>query len=39
MYGIENDEVYTCMKLFQNTEGIDIVPASGVAVAVLTQAV
>lgn len=39
MYGIDNDDVYTCMKLFQNTEGIDIVPASGVAVAVLTRAV
>jgi cysteate synthase len=39
MYGIENDAVYAGMELFLKTEGIDIVPASGVAVAVLGQAV
>ncbi len=38
MYGIENDAVYASMKLFQKTEGIDIVPASGVAVASLEAA-
>ncbi len=39
MYGIENDDVYASMDLFQKTEGIDIVPASGVAVAALIKAV
>jgi cysteate synthase len=39
MYGIENDRVYAGMELFQATEGIDIVPASGVAVAALENAV
>ncbi len=39
MYGIENDAVYACMETFLKTEGIDIVPASGVAVAVLGDAV
>ncbi len=39
MYGIENDAVYAGMKLFLTSEGIDIVPASGVAVAVLNEAV
>ncbi len=39
MYGIENDDVYAGMDLFLRTEGIDIVPASGVAVASLMQAV
>ncbi len=38
MYGIENDEVYAGMEMFQKAEGIDIVPASGVAVAVLREA-
>jgi len=38
MYGIENSAVYSAMELFLATEGIDIVPASGVAVAVLEQA-
>ncbi len=38
MYGIENKGVYDGMDLFQKTEGIDIVPASGVAVAVLREA-
>jgi cysteate synthase len=39
MYGIENDAVYAAMDMFQKTEGIDIVPASGVAVATLGQAI
>ena len=39
MYGIENDAVYAGMKAFLETEGIDVVPASGVAVAVLKKAV
>ncbi|MGE5300312.1 MAG: cysteate synthase [Acidobacteriota bacterium] len=39
MYGVENREVYRAMELFQETEGIDIVPASGVAVAGLRTAV
>jgi len=39
MYGIENDAVYAGMKMFLASEGIDIVPASGVAVAVLNEAV
>ena len=39
MYGIENDAVYAGMELFLKTEGIDLVPASGVAVAVLADAV
>jgi cysteate synthase len=38
MYGVENDAVYAAMRLFEENEGIDIVPASGVAVAVLQQA-
>jgi cysteate synthase len=39
MYGIENDAVYAGMDLFLETEGIDLVPASGVAVAALKDAV
>ncbi len=39
MYGVENSDVYAAMELFHKTEGIDIVPASGVAVAALRQAV
>lgn len=39
MYGIRNEEVYRAMDTFLTTEGIDIVPASGVAVAALMQAV
>ncbi|MGE5172933.1 MAG: cysteate synthase [Betaproteobacteria bacterium] len=39
MYGIQNDDVYANMETFLKTEGIDIVPASGVAVATLKQAV
>ncbi len=38
MYGINNDEVYAAMDLFENLEGMDIVPASGVAVAALQKA-
>jgi cysteate synthase len=39
MYEIENDEVYAAQQHFLSTEEIDIVPASGVAVAVLLKAV
>jgi len=39
MYGIENDAVYEAMDLFHESEGIDIVPAAGVAVAALRKAV
>jgi cysteate synthase len=38
LYGVENDEVYAGMEDFLQHEGIDIVPASGVAVAVLKKA-
>ncbi len=39
MYGVENDEVYAGMQEFLAAEGIDIVPAAGVAVAALKHAV
>lgn len=39
MYGVTNREVFESIELFSNLEGIDIVPASGVAVAALVQAV
>jgi cysteate synthase len=39
MYGISNKEVFAAMDLFEKTEGIDIVPAAGVAVAALREAV
>jgi len=39
MYGVVNEEVYAAMELFEKTEGIDIVPAAGVACAALRQAV
>ncbi len=39
MYGIQNDEVYDAMDLFEETEGVDIVPAAAVAVAALGKAV
>ncbi len=39
MYGIENVDVYAGMDDFNKTEGVDIVPASGVAVGVLKTAV
>ncbi|MEJ2682844.1 MAG: cysteate synthase [Candidatus Sulfobium sp.] len=35
MYGIENEEVYNAMDLFEDSEGVDIVPAAGVALAAL----
>ena len=38
MYGIENEAVFNAMTVFEETEGIDIVPASGVAVAALFNA-
>jgi len=38
MYGVVNDAVYAGMEWFLSAEGIDIVPASGVAVAVLNNA-
>lgn len=39
MYGIENPDVYKGMDMFEELEGIDIVPASGVAVGALVEAV
>ena len=39
MYGIRNEAVYAASEAFRDSEGIDIVPASAVAVAVLTEAV
>ncbi len=39
MYGVENNEVFAGMELFEETEGIDLVPAAGVAVAALRKAV
>jgi cysteate synthase len=39
MYGITNEEVYAAMDIFESTEGIDISPAAGVAVASLKKAV
>ncbi|MDA8156417.1 MAG: cysteate synthase [Actinomycetota bacterium] len=39
MYGVANEEVYAAMELFKDAEGTDIVPAAGVAVAALIQAV
>lgn len=39
MYGVTNREVFESMEIFSNLEGIDIVPASGVAVGSLIQAV
>lgn len=39
MYGIENEETYSAMDTFRETEGIDIVPAAGVAVASLKKAI
>lgn len=38
MYGVTNQEVCDAMEAFEKTEGIDIVPAAGVAVAALMQA-
>jgi cysteate synthase len=39
MYAIGNRETYAAMDAFERTEGIDIVPAAGVAVAALMDAV
>ncbi|MHB8836759.1 MAG: cysteate synthase [Candidatus Methylomirabilia bacterium] len=39
MYGVCNEEVYAAMDLFRRLEGVDIVPAAGVALAALKQAV
>ena len=39
MYGIINDEVFEAVDIFEKTEGVDIVPAAGVAVAALRKAV
>src|SRR5512137_1008372 len=39
MHGVTNNEVYAAMDLFQRSEGVDIVPAAGVSVAALQQAV
>ncbi|MFN3480977.1 MAG: cysteate synthase, partial [Thermodesulfovibrionales bacterium] len=39
MYALINEEVYKAMELFEKLEGIDIVPASGVAFASLIRAV
>lgn len=38
MYGITNDEVLEAMEVFEDLEGIDIVPAAAVAVAALGRA-
>jgi cysteate synthase len=38
MYGVTNKEVFNAMDIFKDTEGIDIVPASGAAVAALMNA-
>ena len=39
MYGIRNESVFGAMDTFEKSEGIDIVPAAGVAVAALMEAV
>jgi cysteate synthase len=39
MYGIRNESVFGAMDTFEKGEGIDIVPAAGVAVAALMEAV
>ncbi|MGE5894462.1 MAG: cysteate synthase, partial [bacterium] len=39
MYGVTNREVFESMEIFSNLEGIDIVPAAGVSVGALRQAV
>ncbi|HAM52849.1 MAG TPA: cysteate synthase [Nitrospiraceae bacterium] len=39
MYGINNDAVFAAITTFAEAEGIDIVPAAGVAVAALRKAV
>lgn len=37
MYGVENDEAAEAMALFEETEGIDIVPAAAVALGALIR--
>jgi len=39
MYGVRNKDVYEAMDTFEKYEGIDIVPAAGVAVAALKDAI
>jgi cysteate synthase len=39
MHGVQNEEVFAAIDLFQRTEGVDIVLAAGVSVAALQQAV
>lgn len=39
MFAVENEEALEAVRLFEKTEGIDIEPAAGVAVASLIQAV
>jgi cysteate synthase len=39
MYGVDNEEMAAARGLFEESEGVDIVPAAAVAVAALTQAV
>jgi cysteate synthase len=38
MYSVKNEEVYEAMRLFEESEGIDIVPAAGVSTASLIKA-
>ncbi|MEJ2696062.1 MAG: cysteate synthase [Candidatus Sulfobium sp.] len=38
MYGIENEDVYSAMNIFEEKEGIDVVAAAAVAVAALRMA-
>lgn len=39
MYAVLNEEVYHAMELFESLEGVDIVPASGVALSALIRAI
>jgi cysteate synthase len=39
MYGVTNREVFESLELFSNLEGIDLVPASAVAVGALRQSI
>lgn len=39
MYGISNDELFAASYMFEEEEGIDIVPAAAVAVAALSRAI
>ncbi len=39
MYGVNNEDIFRAMDIFEMTEGADIVPAAGVAVASLINAV